>query len=278
MNAGVPRLVFALASAVAVGAGAAALAMTGSPPSTWVRNPLSWLVGAVLAAFLYPPRGERSSLVAIALALAVLLATFAAAPVDGVHRWLDIGPLHINAAALVLPSLLALLARTEGFTIQAATVAATGTILVLQPDASQATAFAGASALILLVRARSPWKKLLGVAMCLAVAASSWLRPDTLDPVPEVEGIFVLAMQASPALAFVAGAGLALACAAPLFGAVSRERNSAPAALTLYFAVSALAPAVADFPVPLVGLGMSFPLGWWIGIALARPASDAIGR
>jgi hypothetical protein len=269
MKIGMTRMVFALASAAAVIAGAVALAMSGSPASTWLRNPFSWLLGALLAAVLPPPRTVRLSLVVIGLGLALLVGTFLAAPVEGVHRWLDLGPLHINGAALVLPPMLALLARIEAFAVQVAIVAATGAVLVLQPDASQATAFAAASALILLGRGRSVGEKLLSAATCFAVAGSSWIRPDTLDPVPEVEGIFPLTMQASPALALVAGAGLALACAAPLFGAQSRERNNTPVALTLYFAVSALAPAVGAYPVPLVGLGMSVPLGWWIGIALA---------
>ena len=38
------------------------------------------------------------------IGVAGIVATLFAPAADGVHRWIDIGPLHINAAALLLPA------------------------------------------------------------------------------------------------------------------------------------------------------------------------------
>ena len=43
--------------------------------------------------------------------------------------------------------------------------------------------------------------------------------------------------------------------------------------LVAYFVTVSVVPFFGWFPVPLVGLGMSFPLGWWLGmgmLAIAR--------
>jgi hypothetical protein len=83
--------------------------------------------------------------------------------------------------------------------------------------------------------------------------------------VPEVEGIIGLAWASSPAVAAVAVALLAATALLPLRLA-GRSRPFTPAlALAACCAVQALAPAFGAFPVPLVGMGMSPVLGFWLG-------------
>ncbi|HEY0014217.1 MAG TPA: hypothetical protein VGB79_15345 [Allosphingosinicella sp.] len=261
-------LLFALASLAAVAAGAATLAAAGS--GSWLRNPIAWCVGALLGGALYA--GGRASWVrsaALVLAPVGLAATLVAAPVDGVHRWIDAGPLHVNLAALLLPAMI-VAAGLAGITsrLAAAASAAAAILLVLQPDASQATALAAAAA-VLLARSGGPVALRAGLAVLFAgAAAAAWLRPDPLQPVAEVEEIFGLAFASIPILAGLGALALAAAAAAPL--GLARRGNSADAALALfaYFAVTALAPLAGAYPVPLMGLGMSFPVGWWLGAAL----------
>jgi hypothetical protein len=144
---------------------------------------------------------------------------------------------------------------------------------VLQPDASQAVALAAAAA-ILLARAPAPLVLRAGLAAAFAAAALiAWLRPDPLQPVAEVEDIFGLALQATPGFAALGAASLAAAAAAPLsLARAGSSGRSAALALCAYFAVAALAPLAGAYPVPLVGLGMSFPVGWWLGVALLAGA------
>jgi hypothetical protein len=193
--------------------------------------------------------------------------------VQGVHRWIDVGPLHVSAAALVLPALIVSLARLQSWVLTLAGGALAGAALVSQPDASQATALAGALALVLVHGAAPATARVGGVLLFGLIAVASLFRPDPLEPVPEVEGIFGLMSQAALPLALLAAIALGLACLAPVVRS-GASKCGAPA-LALYFLLVAIAPTFGAFPVPLAGLGMSFPLGWWIGMALlARDKSS----
>jgi cell division protein FtsW (lipid II flippase) len=262
-------LLFALASLAAVAAGAATLAATGLPAGSWLRNPAAWVLGALLGSAVAAGSGGPRLRTAFLLAAPIgLAATFLAAPVDGIHRWIDIGPLHVNVAALLLPPMIVAAARAGiAAPLAAGAAAATAALLALQPDASQASAFAAAIALLLLrTRARPGVRAGLAIALAGTVAAA-WLRPDTLQPVAEVEGIFGLAWTVAPVLAGLAAVALAAAAAAPLPARRGKDEGAA-LALCAYFAVTALAPLAGAYPVPLVGLGMSFPVGWWLGVGL----------
>ena len=263
---------FGAASLLAVAAGCVAMARSGVPATSWMRTPLAWLVGACLAALLLRfGRARGAATAAVIAAVAALVATLFVDGQEGVHRWLDVGPLHINVAALLLPAAivgLGAITLRSGFGVTSTLVIAT--VLLMQPDASQLAGFA-AAAVVLLLRSRgSRWGTVLGLAVAIAFAASGWMRHDPLQPVPEVEQIFALCYSVSPILAAFAGLALAAAVVAPL---ALRAPSGAPArdeslALAAYFAIVSLAPLFRWFPVPLVGLGMSFPVGFWLGIAL----------
>lgn len=78
----------------------------------------------------------------------------------------------------------------------------------------------------------------------------------------------MLALDVVPALAAFGAVALAGAAAAPLRLAENGKVGDAALALGTYFAVVALMPLAGAYPVPLVGLGMSFPVGWWLGVGL----------
>ena len=271
-----PVLIFGFASLGAVVCGAATLAAAGVPPGSWLRNPVAWLVGALLAWGLM--RLRRSLPLArsfLGLALVAIGGSFLASPQEGVHRWIDLGPLHVNVAALFLPAAIVALAFCGILSrLGVAFAAAIAVLLVLQPDASQATSFV-AAVLVLLARSTAPnGLRFTAMAAALFVAVLSWSRPDPLESVPEVEGIFPLAFAVSPVLAIAAAFGLAVASLAPLAmrAPADGSQETAALALTAYFVCAAICPIFGAFPVPLVGLGMSFPVGYWLGIALLSRA------
>jgi cell division protein FtsW (lipid II flippase) len=131
-------LVFAAGSLIAVASGAATLAATGGPSGSWIRNPIAWLIGLLLAMGLMRVRSLLPlSRVILALAFVAVAGTFLAPAQAGVHRWIDLGPLHVNIAALLLPSAIVALAFCGIWSRTGlAFVAAMAALLVLQPDAS----------------------------------------------------------------------------------------------------------------------------------------------
>jgi hypothetical protein len=264
---------FAAASLLAVGAGCAVAAAAGVGTASWVRNIIAWLLGAVLA-FAISRRTAPTSLVAPIAAAAIigLAATFINSGQDGVHRWWDLGPLHINAAALILPLTIVALAGAGSLLLVSAASVVLAAILAAQSDASQATAFAAATGAALALRRDQLGWRWITVAQLAAIAGLSWLRPDPLAPVPEVEEIVQLAWRIAPIAGILGVLGLVGTALAPLSRVREQALRPEALALAIYIAIVALAPAVGAFPVPLMGIGMSPVLGLWLGVGLLAAA------
>lgn len=253
---------FALASGLAVALGCVAAAGAGVPAAIWICNPVAWLAGAGIAAIVVKrARGVPPGLRLIPT-ISLLAATLAAPGIEGIHRWLMLGPIQANVAALLLP---AAVGASASFALSPLVAVAIMAVLVAQPDASQATAFAVAS--ILVVRGRGGWGIVAGAAVA-ALAIMAWSRPDPLPPVPEVEGIMALAWAMSPALALLGGVALIASAVLPaaLAGREDRPTRTAAHALSAYLLLTMIAPAIGAFPVPLMGMGMSPIVGSWLGI------------
>lgn len=264
-------LVFAAVSLAAVALGAFVCAANGVPAGSWMRNLIAWGVGAALAAglaFSFRPIFLKAALWLAPLGLA---AAFFSPDQQGVHRWIDAGPLHVNVAMLLLPAAivaLAVQARDRAWP-WVAVLLCLG-LLVAQPDASQATALAAAAILVAVAAVRHPSMKLSVIAAAVALAAFAWMRPDPLQPVAEVEEIVGLAFQVTPVagvLAVLLLAAVSLTPALLTFSGTPALRL-AGGALALCFALWAVMPMLGAFPVPFVGIGMSAIVGGWLGVGL----------
>lgn len=259
----VPHLTFfALASLLAIGCGSFAISRSGGSAVMALGNLVGWVIGLVAAAaILSMPKIPKAANVVLTATIIALAATFADSGLSAVHRWISIGPVSVNVAALLLPAFVAILCARQTHPAFAASLwLAAMCLLVAQPDASQATALAIACPFLF---AHWPPKWRWPVLILTAVmAAISWLRPDPLQPVAEVEGIIELMWQISPALAAIGLTALAATIIAV------READTSSTALAAYCAVITLMPAFGHFPVPLAGAGISFPLGWWLGFAV----------
>ncbi len=266
-------LVYAVASLIAVLSGAATMVLTGIPAMRWSLTLAAWGVGALLAYGIVRarPRGRAWPVIAIGGAVTVA-ATFVGPDQLGVHRWLAIGPVFVNAAGVALPAVIVALARMgQSNRLAQAVALGIAAILALQPDASQAWGFAFAC-LAWLLPDRAPSIAVQAVVL-IALAIIATLSPDSLMPVAEVEQIVSLALSVHPALAALAVAALATL---PVIIWRLGSGGRASRALALYGAAISLAPAFGWFPVPLVGAGMSFPLGWWIGVALLAQGGGTV--
>ncbi len=262
---------FALASFLAVGAGCFVAKFAGVGTGVMGRNAIAWVIGAAATTLAARTRPARLFPILPPLTLLALAISLFSSGQSGVHRWISTGPLTWNVAFLLLP---------------AATVASAAALksgsrwtwwfplaieleLCFQPDASQATAFAAA-----LVAAHwtapSPPRVRFAASLFFALAAIfAWTRLDPLRPVPEVEGIIRLAATVSNSMAALCVILLAAVTASPLLALNHARAGVRPPALALfvYFAVCALMPLFGAFPVPIVGMGMSPIIGFWLGTA-----------
>jgi len=274
---GVSRWVL-LVPAPAVMLGVFVMAQSGIKPRVWGQNLAVWLVATTLcaAATRIVPAAERNLRFGLVLMLAVVIAlalSLGCPGLDGVHRWLSFGTVRLHAASILLPAFLIGLGdiqRERGSWTVRVLILITAGLLAIQPDASQASAFAIA------VGAHWFFRKPASGAMSLAEPATmlglvifSWTRPDPLGSVPHVEGIFRLAASIGSAWAFVA-VGFLILLPSPFFAASLGWRGSSNGrtalALGMYFAATLLAPTVGHFPVPVMGYGASPILGFFVGL------------
>ena len=147
--------------------------------------------------------------------------------------------------------------------------------LVIQPDASQATAFAAAT-IVTVLTTRSAWEARATSLFFLLTSVVAWIRPDRLAPLPEVEGILTLAGAVSRPVAALCVSSLAGVTIAPLLARkIVRDRECpAAVALSVYFLGCMLMPLFGAFPIPLTGMGMSPILGFWLGIGALNAVQD----
>lgn len=257
-------LVFAVVSFLAIALGALVMAQADIPLSIWIRNPIAWLVAGGVSVLLARRGWLGAAMTPVALIVVSL--SLAGPGQQGVHRWLDLGPVQLNAAALVLPAAIATFNRAS-VAISVPCLALIAVILAWQPDISQLVGLALAA--IILATARIGLRGAAISSLAAAVAFAICLsRPDPLDPVPHVESIFGLGWSQSPGLAIVMGASLGIAALSPLLVRPALPaRTGIPLALAAYLSATALAPLFGAYPVPLAGYGLSFVIGWWLGFA-----------
>ncbi|EEF25601.1 conserved hypothetical protein, partial [Ricinus communis] len=226
------QIAFVVCSGLTVLAGTMAIIATGAGASLWLRNPVMWGATVALCAglrrFRMPPPWLLAVMIA-ALALSILVGPNQ----SGVHRWLAVGHVQLNIAALIMPSAIVLMARGRrmngqpGYALAALGMAA---MLAWQPDMSQLTALIAAAVMWAVAQRRSRALAWIAPAALLALLICA-NRPDPLDAVPHVEGIFRLAAEVSPILAWCGAACLLLTSLSPL--AVANDVNKRPAAVAL---------------------------------------------
>lgn len=279
-RSGGSSLLYLLASVPALALGVLVMQASDVPASVWGQNIAAWAAGALLCIGIWRTRTSLPLSIwadlAALLTLGALVATLLAPGMDGVHRWVRFGPVRLHTAALLLPLLLIALerlARVRGWWI--ASLLAVGVVfaLFLQPDAAQATAFAGAAGILLLPGVRRSALRLIALLPLPVFAGLSWLRRDPLAPVPHVEEIVGLAGNLWMGWAVAAIVSLLL-LAVPFFLAGRGGAGRAGLALGAYVSITVLAAFVGNFPVPVMGYGVSPIIGYLLGVgAFLRTAS-----
>ena len=279
-GSGRSSLLYLVASVPALAVGVLAMRAADVPAGVWGQNIAAWVAGALLCLAVWRARTSIPSPVVADLTalvtLGALVATLLAPGMDGVHRWVSLGPVRLHPAALLLPVLLTALERlagVRGWWVAALVAEGVVSALLLQPDAAQATAFAAASGVLLLPGVRRSVPRLIAVVSLPALAGLSWLRRDPLAPVAHVEGIVGLAGKLG--MGGTAAAVVSLLLLPVPFLLVGRGVGRRTGlALGAYVSVTLLVAFVGNFPVPVMGYGVSPIIGYLLGVgAFLRIAS-----
>ena len=254
----------------------------GVSPKAFGVNLVAAALGIVLAALVsrrsrnHP---DRLAPVLAATALALLASTLLFPSIEGVHRWIALGPVRLNASAVTLPWLLLalwLLLSQARLGLALGLVAMAQVLHLAQPDAGQATAFsAGALVLFGMTRSIPRGWRVAGSAIAVTGTALAWGRADPLHAVPHVERILHLAAdQGVPWLlaALVALGGLFLPMVHSVAWLRSTRSEAAAMAVSLgaYFLGALAATELGNFPVPVLGAGAGHVLGWYSALGILR--------
>jgi cell division protein FtsW (lipid II flippase) len=254
-------------------AGTVFMAYAGAPYAYPVTNGAA--AGFVAITFWRAPQIDpRTSLLVVAVIVpGLLVCTFAGPAIEGVHRWVALGPLKLHSAMLVLPFF-----ATQMFRHDKRLTAAVGTlvavIVALQPDRASAFAlFLTSLCWLYFMQDRWSFATLL---VSGAALVSTMLNTDTVLPVSFVEHVMSEAALVHSAIAALLTISMLIAIAGPVFaGWRGQSGISAPfaawsACLAGYFLASLAGP----YPVPLLGYGVSSILGFGLALAVVGQKSD----
>lgn len=214
--------------------------------------------------------GEIGTIVIAIASVLFLAGSFLSDGIDDVHRWIQIGPMNLNIAFIALPILLITINRLleKGrFKICIALILVSAILLFLQPDASMISAFSVALLPIIYTKCKNKLWNFVVVAILIFFSAISWSNIDRLQPVSYVENIIVLAKESGWVYLFL--------CIFALFVMIwpfvrptgFQQCRGISVSLGLFFFVLIMSTLFGNFPVPLIGYGISPILGYMISAA-----------
>ena len=250
--------------------GTLAMVSYGVATSIWMQNIIIWGVGSVLGSvFMIKNKKKNSSIGNVSYP--IILVTLLVLPfwfngLEGVHRWLSFGPINLYIASIILPLLIIYIwnltiDNRNHYVIGLTFI--TLVILLFHPDAGQLTAFACATAIILWKMISNKIVKLLGITLIVALGIVSWVYLDDLAPVPYVEHIIFLVADLG-SFWFVLGVLSLLLLIYPFF--YYGRKNITSLSLGIYFLMTMIVTLFGNFPMPIMGYGISPIIGYLIAI------------
>ncbi|WDV97985.1 hypothetical protein [Brevibacillus parabrevis] len=253
------------------------------PPSIWLPNIVVFIIGGSVSALILArnrhPHANRSRniILTIAVLFLFLLLTFWDSGIDNVHRWIALGPLRFHVASIGIPFFIMQLWRllkAENWWFSFLPAAATSLLLFLQPDASQLTAFTVSMAILLWSRADRSILRFVSVGLLFIFAVISWINLDHLLPVPYVEKILYLVADMGMVWLLVEVLSI-FALIAPFLLLHSAHAKIVSIAFGVHFAVLFLTALFGNFPVPIIGYGVSPMIGYIIALtSIIRARND----
>lgn len=257
-----------LAIALPVLAGLTYMATGGAPSAYLIVNSGALALAALIVLVGLPEFGRQACIIAGVLLLALFALPLLTGPsMNGIARWLPIGPFILHAGMLTIPALAALAARDDRLGPPALAVALL--IALVQPDFASAFALIGGA--IGAYQVRSDWRFGLVVIGGFLIAIAAALHGE-LPAVPFVERITIDALRTGPVMAALLGLSLVAATLLMLFGTALPRIARYPIGLSLFGFW--LASLISNYPTPLAGYGAAAIIGFALAHALAFALPD----
>ncbi len=239
------------------------------PSNLWLQN-LAVLVLVSICSYSFLSLKislKLNSSIIILVGLLLLFLTLIDDGMSNVYRWLSIGIINLNIGSIVLPILLIELQKILNFkNWWLITLIAFGIIAILsfQPDASKVTAFTLGSLFFL---QKQVTNKIQYVLLIIPIMASvwAWYFLDNLPPVDYVEEILQMTKKIGT-IWFILSVLSLILLPIPFFVFKTEKNKSICISLGIYFSAVLLSTLFGNFPVPLLGYGISPIIGYSIAI------------
>lgn len=242
------------------------------PVAIWGQNIGCLILMSVISLFMITHKcnntGNRYNQLLLPVAIIALILTFANQGMDGVHRWISIGAVKLNVAMIVLPVILLELYKVlkiRGLTYAGASALIILLVLFFQPDASQLTGFAIPTMIMLSLNTRSKKIRFLITGVSVLFIVLSWIRLDHLPPVDYVERILMMVADMG-GIWFVSGIISLAILPAPFLLSPPKNAVSVSRYIGCYYIVILLSTLFGNFPVPLMGYGISPIVGYYLSL------------
>ncbi len=251
-------------------AGLAWMATQGAPAAYLTINGGALLLAGAIIFGRLPPFDRRARLIAGAVLLILLALPLLTGPsINGITRWIPLGPFILHAGMLTIPSLLLLAAHEEKLGLPL--ILAALLVALAQPDFANAFALTGGA--IGIYQVRSDWRVGLVVIAGFLIAIAAALQGE-LPAAPFVERIIIAALHDAPAMAALLALSLGGAVLLMLFDTGLPRIARYPIGMTLVGFV--LASMISNYPTPLAGFGAAAIIGYALAhaVAFALPAKQ----
>ncbi|WP_315122433.1 cell division protein [uncultured Clostridium sp.] len=204
----------------------------------------------------------------ILIPVILLFLTFIGADMMGVHRWISIGPIRFNVSMIVMPITIILLwelLENEVWWQSVIITFAISILLFIQPDASQLTGFAVPMMIILCKKTDRNGLRTIIIGGLSILVVLSWIYLDGLPAVSYVERILSLVTNMGQ-MWLILGAISLVMLPMPFILFPPKNLKLPSICVGLYFMIIILSTFFGNFPVPLMGYGVSPIIGYIIPI------------
>lgn len=235
-------------------------------------NVIAFVLGIPLSLFIAFQRGntiENNIMQTAFIAVALLITSFLFSGVDEVNRWVFVGNLSLNISMICLPLLIYIISKLlaqQKTILPLLIMIGVELVLIVQPDAGQATAFGfGVISLFLFTKRISRLSRALTFGIGFITIMLAWNQADSLTAVEQVELILKIAFRNQWGL--LGSIIIIFSLIILILPKIKYHHNDMwviPVAYCVYFLTQLGVTWIGNFPVPIIGAGAGPVIGWYL--------------